>query len=550
MNKVIDMRYGAAIKFLGRYIRKHQRNFIVFYIGWLIDMLLTISISVITGLLVDEIVYYQNIAVFLNISVLLVGMIIFSCILYFFIYAQHQYLMNVFTLDIKKDIFRHYATCDAQYRSELTTGEAITILQDYSNECLHFIIRNIIHFFNGILKLVIIAVYLFLMDWRIGAFVFIAAPINVHISTKFGEQIKTYSNSYKKTYNSYAGWLFELLPNIYKIRLWCAENKTFNDFKQQHEALFKIGIRNSISSITVNNIVALTNLLIQLMIFILAGVVIGVEYVTVGDFTIMLSLLTILIEQIKWTSSSYVDAQRRIPNIQRIKEILDTAPPFARGNCDLLIKNGSIEFNDVAFSYEKSSVIFEHVTFSVAGGTKLALVGESGRGKSTLAYMLAGFYVPTQGKISIDGQYLNTCSLKSIRKNIGLVAQDVLIFNGTIRENILLGKSDATDDEVVKACEKAGIITLVNSLPEGIDTRIGLDGRGLSGGQRQRIAIARIYVKDPPIIVFDEATASLDADTENEIFEAWTDVLKNRTAIIISHRESVLKYCDKVYRLN
>jgi ABC-type multidrug transport system fused ATPase/permease subunit len=181
----------------------------------------------------------------------------------------------------------------------------------------------------------------------------------------------------------------------------------------------------------------------------------------------------------------------------------------------------------------------------ICPGEKLALVGKSGCGKTTIASLMIGLFTVKSGKILIDGQELSDCSLRSIRGNIGIVQQDVLLFDGTIRENLLLAKRDATDDELWQTCEKAGIADFLRETSHGLDTVIGKAGVGLSGGQKQRLAIARIYIKNSPIIIFDEATSALDHETELAVHSAWRSLLCGRTAIIIAHRQSSVMLCDR-----
>lgn len=189
--------------------------------------------------------------------------------------------------------------------------------------------------------------------------------------------------------------------------------------------------------------------------------------------------------------------------------------------------------------------LFQKFSLNIEGGKKVALVGKSGSGKTTLAYMLAGFYKPREGSITIDGKDISDCTLKSLRQNVGIVQQEVLIFDGTIRSNLLLGKKDASEQEIADAYERAGLGDFIRSLEDGIDTVIGSKGVGLSGGQKQRIVIARIYLKNPQIIVFDEATSALDSETEALIHDSWKNVLAGRTALVISHRLSSVMMCEK-----
>jgi ABC-type multidrug transport system fused ATPase/permease subunit len=217
------------------------------------------------------------------------------------------------------------------------------------------------------------------------------------------------------------------------------------------------------------------------------------------------------------------------------------------GKNELTVTNGEIKIENITFSYEKSGDILKDFSLNINAGERFALCGKSGCGKTTLGYMLIGFYKALSGKIIIDGQDISDCSLKSVRQNIGMVSQDVLLFDGSIKENLLLGKPLASDDEIQSALERAGIRDDISKLPDGVNTVIGSgeNSRNLSGGQKQRIAIARIYLKNPKIIIFDEATSSLDNESEQQIHEAWKSVLAGRTSIIIAHRQSSVMLCER-----
>ena len=221
-------------------------------------------------------------------------------------------------------------------------------------------------------------------------------------------------------------------------------------------------------------------------------------------------------------------------------------PVETNGHAILAVDNGDIEFNNVYFNYEGCPVLFENLSFWIKNGKRTAIVGRSGCGKTTLAYMLLGFYYPCNGEILINNVDIAHYSKMSIRSNIGLIAQDVLIFNASIRENILFGNEMATDDEVIFACEKAGLWEFISTLPFALDTIIGPNGQEISYGQKQRIGIARIYVKNPSIIIFDEATSALDDETEMVIHRAWQELLNDRTVIIIAHKLSSVLMSDYV----
>lgn len=544
MNKKLN--YVTAIEFLSKYIKKHKRNFIMFYFGWFFEMILSIAMPILFGVMIDEIVYYQNLDTFMKISGVFVLMSLFSCALYFFIYAQHGYLMSIYTFDIKKDIFEHFQKCDAEYLTDMQTGDIIETIQSYPSECMHFVIRNILHMVNGIICIIAITVYLFVISWQIGLFVLIVAPISVTLNAKFGKKIRQYGEEKREYYRGYISWLFEILSALRDIRLLGAQHKTNQTFQENHKKMFNVNIKSSISTLTATNMIALTNLLVQLSIFTFAGFLAMTGNITMGLLTVIITFFAMFKSNISETSTRFLDMQDRISYIQRIYDFLN-APTEAneKRKKELHITDGTITFENIHFSYNKGNVVLDDFNLHISAGERAALIGKSGCGKTTLAYMLIGFYRPTHGEIIIDGQKLSDCSLTSIRQNIGLVAQDVLIFDGSIRDNILLGNKQASGDEVALVCKKAGLWEWLNTLPDHINTIVGKNGLGLSGGQKQRISIARIYLKDPKIIIFDEATSSLDSETEKAIHASWESVLAGRTSIVIAHRLSSVMLCQK-----
>lgn len=541
------LNYFTTIQFLSRYIGRHWKNFIMFYCGWFFDTALSMILPILSGIMIDQIIYYQDLDTFLRISLVFAVMLIFSCILYFFIYAQHHYLMNMYTLDIRRELFEHMQKCDAQYMSGASSGDIIMMLQSYSQECMHFIVRNVIHFFNGLVRIAGMILYLFVLDWRIGLFILAAAPLSVVINTVAGKKIRTFGSRQREYYGTYVSWVFECLSGIRDIRMLGAVRRTDRAFEESHRKMFDVNIKSTIASLTASNLIRLTNLLTQLAIFAFAGYLALSGSITMGSLLIVVTFFGQLTSQISVTSDSFLDGQRRVSYVQRIRDFLHSPTENAwKGSKELRITEGKISFCQVGFSYDGTHrPVLSGLSLEIPAGERFALVGKSGCGKSTLAYMLIGFYRPVEGEIWIDGQRLCDCSLKSIRRNIGLIAQDVLIFDGTIKENILLGNKKASDEEVLAVCRQAGLGELIESLPEGMDTLVGSRGMGLSGGQRQRIAIARIYLRDPKIIIFDEATSALDGETEEAIHEAWKSVLAGRTSIVIAHRQSSVMLCTR-----
>ena len=237
---------------------------------------------------------------------------------------------------------------------------------------------------------------------------------------------------------------------------------------------------------------------------------------------------------------------------ERFTEIMDIEPEINDAPDALDIKDvtGKINFENIKFKYSSSpDWIIKDLNIEVPAGKTIAFVGESGAGKSTLVSLIPRFYELQQGKICIDGNDIMKLTQKSLRENIGIVQQNVFLFDTTVRKNIMYGKSDATEKELYEAARKANILDFILSLPEGFDSLVGERGVKLSGGQKQRISIARVFLKNPPILIFDEATSSLDTESEAFIQDAMEELRQNRTCIIIAHRLSTVKKADFLYVL-
>lgn len=277
------------------------------------------------------------------------------------------------------------------------------------------------------------------------------------------------------------------------------------------------------------------------------------HHIEIGDL-IKFFLLTIFIgSSLAGLSESYTVIQKTIGASERINEILDEKSEVSIADEQLSTPvTGRVDFQDVGFSYPTRSdiPIFADLTFSVKSGEKVALVGPSGSGKSTIIKLLSGFYPFQQGDILIDGKSIKDYNLTALRKNIGLVPQEVILFGGSIRENIAYGKTNATDEEIIAAAKKANAWDFISAFPEGLDTLVGERGLKLSGGQKQRVAIARAILRDPKILILDEATSALDSESERLVKDALDKLMDGRTTFIIAHRLSTIREADTILVIN
>ncbi|WP_128253171.1 ABC transporter ATP-binding protein [Falsirhodobacter deserti] len=269
---------------------------------------------------------------------------------------------------------------------------------------------------------------------------------------------------------------------------------------------------------------------------------------TAGDFVAFLLLVGVFFRPLEKIASVIEIYPRGIAGFRRYQELLDIEPeiadaPAARPAPDL---TGAIRFEDVHFGYDAGREILKGVDIAVRPGETLAFVGPSGAGKTTLLALVPRFYDPVAGRITIDGMDLKEMTLASLRRQIGIVSQDVFLFGGTLRENIAYGRLDATEEDILEAARRAQLAPMIAALPEGLDTVVGERGVMLSGGQKQRVAIARAFLKNPPILILDEATSALDTETEREIQAALDALSVGRTTLIIAHRLATIRHADRI----
>ena len=317
-------------------------------------------------------------------------------------------------------------------------------------------------------------------------------------------------------------------------------NKTNNVFKMARESAYKV-MADYFSGM---NLFMDT---LELISLIAGGYFAYVGKISLGDFTAYLLYVKMFIDPIKKLINFTEQYQSGMTGFERFMEIINEDTE-KESNKPIELENvkGNISIENVSFTYEDKKDVLKNFNLDIKAGKTVALVGPSGGGKTTLCNLIPRFYEFNEGDIKIDGISIKDISLKSLRKNIGVVQQDVFLFTGTIRDNIICAKPNASDDEIIDAARKAKIHEFIEGLPEGYDTYIGERGVKLSGGQKQRISIARIFLKNPPIIILDEATSALDNVTEREIQESLEELSKDRTNLVVAHRLSTIRNSDEI----
>ena len=532
------------------------------YKGWFfLDMAMaTLSsvLSIISPLLVRKVLALIGVEGALStIVILLSAVLAFYALGSLFSYIRIKwghYLGVWIENDMRRDLFNHLQKLSFSYFDRHKTGD---IMSRISNDL--FNIAEVAH--HGpedvvISLLTIIGAYLlmFIINAPMATVSIIPLPVMAIYGIVFNRKLKKRNRAIRKSISEINVTAENSIQGIREVKAFSQEGFQEKKFSSSNEKL-KNSREQMYSSMAQYH--AGMEFMRQLYYFItIAGGIILIMKGTMdtADLTTFILYVSVVLPPIDRLINFTEQFTQGIASFERFIEIMDTSPDItdAANAKPLEVKNGDIKYSDVSFSYTEGEkeIVIDGLDLHIPGGKRVALVGESGAGKSTTVSLLARFYERSGGMITIDGQDINTVTQDSLHKSIGFVQQNIFLFDSSIRENLRYGKSDATDEELWHALEWANLADFVRSLPEGLDTQVGEHGTRLSGGQKQRLSIARVFLKNPPILVFDEATSSLDTESETLIQSAFNRLCKGRTSIIIAHRLSTVIDCDIIFVLD
>ena len=463
------------------------------------------------------------------------------------IYEIYTDFWNAITERIREKAYGIVLHMRAEELATANYGDVAQQVQWQVTECVQLVVKNVIHNLNNIFHIIICSFLLFRMNVWVGVSAMTLVPVSAYISWKEGGKVRNERKKNQNKYGEYINWIYEVTGNYKHIRLMNAENRVKEKLIEHQNELIATDVKSSISTLLAQNVIKIADTIIQIILYAVLAYLALNRGMKVGTITIAVSYYASLKSGTMTLVEDYFSIQNRLTIIGRLQKLLERPVekdmPQAK---DIQFSSCEIKFRNVTFGYQGKEPILNNLSFCLKSGEKLALVGESGCGKSTIAYLILGFYQPNSGEILLNGKPISEYTLDSIRKNVGVVQQEVWLFEGTVRENLLFGKPDATDEELVRACEAAGAYGFVSEMEKGFETELGKHERELSGGQKQRLGIARTYLKKPSLMLFDEATSALDAQTEEIVHRNMGNMLEKHSALVIAHRLSAVKMCDRV----
>lgn len=448
---------------------------------------------------------------------------------------------------MRREMFRHLETLPYRFYDDHETGKLMSRitndLMDVS-ELAHHGPENLI---ISAISIVVSFVYLSTINIWLTLIIFACVPFLLLVSLFLRRKMRA---AFQKSRQSVAEINASIESSISGIRV----TKAFNNAAKEEEK-FERGNERFASARkeayhAMGQFHAGTSFITDIfnvVVLIAGGIFLYRGDILFGDYSAFIVSVNLFISPVTTLINFMEQYQEGVTGFERFVEIMDTeSEQDADGAVDMGRAEGHIEFRDVTYAYDGEHDVLDHVSLDIETGKKFALVGPSGGGKTTICHLIPHFYDVTDGEILIDGKDLHSVTMQSLRRNIGIVQQDVYLFNASIRENILYGRLDATEEEVVEAAKRANIHDYILSLPNGYETQIGERGVRLSGGQRQRLSIARVFLKNPPILILDEATSALDNTTEILIQQALDELCRGRTTLVVAHRLSTVKNADEI----
>ena len=451
--------------------------------------------------------------------------------------------------DMRQELFDHYEQLSFSYYDRNNTGQMmsklVSDLFDIS-EMAHHGPENL---FISLIKLVGSFVFLFMTEWKLALILLVVAAAMFGVCLRQnGTMQETFMDNRRKIGDINAT-LNDSLSGIRVVQAFANEDLERAKFERGNDAFLASKRRNYQTMGRFQSTTTFFIGMMYLVTLVFGGLFVAKGEMTAGDLAIDAIYIGIFVSPIQILVELTEMLQKGFSGFRRFRAVIEAEPEIVDlpGAGPLKDPEGDIVFHDVSFEYQSEEEVLHHISITIPHGQSVALVGPSGGGKSTVCSLIPRFYDVTAGSVTIGGQDVRTVSLKSLRRNIGIVQQDVYLFSGTIRENISYGKPDASDEEIRRAAQLADLDEFVSTLPDGYDTFVGERGTRLSGGQKQRISIARIFLRDPDILILDEATSALDNESERYIQRSLDRLSKNRTTITIAHRLSTIRDADRIY---
>ena len=467
-------------------------------------------------------------------------------------YYGQSYLMNYVgqrvIIDIRKAVFEKLQRLSMSFYDKHKTGTIMSYVTNDVSALQSAMVDNVVEMITETVILVASIVMMIYLDWKLFLVTFATFPVVLFFIDSFGKRIRKSGSRIQEAAADITSVLQEVASSPRVIKSFVREGYEVDRFDKENMNNFRANMKYAQLSSTLTPTIEFVAAVGVSIILWYGGNSVINGSITAGSLVAFLTYAVNISNPIKRLSRVIGNIQKALAAAQRVFDVLDLPEDIKNApDAKALPKvKGDVRFNDVSFAYNENEEVLSHVSFDVKPGEMVAFVGPSGAGKSTVASLLPRFYDAINGSITIDGQDIRKVTLDSLREQVGIVPQETVLFNGSVYDNILYGRLDATREEVEAAAKAANAHDFIMQLPDGYETMLGDRGMNISGGQRQRISIARAILKNPQILILDEATSALDTESERVVQEALDRLMVGRTSFVIAHRLSTIKNADKI----
>ena len=530
-----------------KYYKPHMRLFVLDMLAALAVAMLAVVYPMVTRTMLNDLIPNKQYEMIVWAGVGLLFIYIIRMLLQFFIQYQGHVMGVRMQAQMRSDMFRHLEKLPFSFYDNNETGKIMSRmtsdLMDIS-ELAHHGPENII---ISSISVIVSFVYLFSIDPWLTLIVFACVPFLLIIAISLRKKMR---DAFKESRQSTAQINAALESSISGIRV----TKAFTNAEKESEKFEEgnkwfVGARQKAYNAMgrFHSGTSFVTDIFNVIVLIAGGLFLYNNRINFADYSTFVVSINLFISPVMTMISFMEQFQNGVTGFERFLEIMDTpVEQDAEGAVEVGRLEGHIRFEGVTYGYEEGKDVLDDVTLDIGKGKKFALVGPSGGGKTTICHLIPNFYKVESGRILLDGQDIRSITMESLRRNIGIVQQDIYLFNASIRDNILYGRLDATEEEVIEAAKRANIHDYIMTLENGYDTVIGERGVRLSGGQKQRLSIARVFLKDPAILILDEATSALDNTTEILIQGALDELCEGRTTLVVAHRLSTIRNADEI----
>lgn len=539
------------------YLKPYWKQLLIVLIAIVISSILNLLPSVLTGKIIDEGLIGRSMKKLLLFIVLSLTVTLGANLIGVLESYMNTWIAQHITYDMRNKMYKHLQKMSQRFFTSNNQGDIITRMTSDIAGVQQVITGTLTSILSNSITLIVALVVMFSQNWVMALVGIAVIPLFIIPTRSAGKtrwSITTESQACSDEINGILNETMSVSGQLL-VKLFGMEEVEYNKYEEANKRMVKLNIREGMAGRWFR--VALSTFSsIGPMLLYLAGGVLMMKYdstLTVGDITVLVALLGRMYGPVNQLLNIQVDWIRSMAMFTRIFEYYDM-PVEIESPADAIIPTepakGEVKFENVGFYYEKERQILSDVNFTLESGKCIAVVGPSGSGKSTLVNLIPRLWDAVSGTVSFDNVDVRKLDLSYLRENIGIVSQETYLFNGTIRENLLYAKPDATEDELIEACKKANIYDFVEKQETGLDTIVGNRGLKLSGGEKQRISIARVLLKNPALMIFDEATSALDSISEQKIQDAIEPLIESRTSILIAHRLSTILSADEILVIN